>query len=156
MTVIELADLDATRRFAEATARNVSVPMTIALNGTLGAGKTQWARFFCEALGVVPMLVTSPTYILVNLYRGRLNEIYHLDYYRLTHEAQVWDLGVDELQVRPVVLIVEWADKFPQTLAEDRIDVHLEQVGATARTASLKATGMNSSRILERVVASGF
>lgn len=150
---MELANLDATRRLAEAIARNVSLPMTIALSGTLGAGKTQWVRFFCESLGVPPDLVTSPTYVLVQFYRGAEFGIYHLDYYRLENEAQAWDLGIDEWQAQPVVLLVEWADKFPQTLAEDRIVLELDQTCGGSRRASLTATGPISEGVLQRALS---
>lgn len=124
-----LPGLLATRRLAAQIALGLQTvlgrsPFTIALSGPLGSGKTQWIRYLCEELGVPPESVTSPTYVLLQRYRAGGSEIYHLDYYRLQQATQVWDLGVDELQEQPVLILVEWADQFPETLAADHL--HLE------------------------------
>lgn len=121
----QLRDLIATQSFAEDLARAISSPITIALNGTLGAGKTQMARYFCEAMGVPADAVTSPTYVLLQRYRGQRFEIYHFDFYRLENALQVWDLGFDELQESQAILLVEWADKFPECLPSNRLEVLL-------------------------------
>lgn len=146
-----LADLSATERLAQQVAQHTSVPQTIALNGTLGAGKTQWIRFFCGAMGVSAQAVTSPTYVLQQRYRGASVEIHHFDYYRLEKSAQVWDLGMDELQESPVVILVEWADKFPETLPEDRLEIDLSSLGSEARQARLTATGPRSADLLVKI-----
>jgi len=123
-------------------------PMTIAVSGTLGSGKTQWIRYLCEQLGVSPELVTSPTYVLLQRYRGRATEIYHFDYYRLHSAAQVWDLGIDELQEQPVLILVEWADKFPETLPADHIQLQLTHTDQQHRLAQLTSTGPQSVDVL--------
>lgn len=150
---IPLPDLEATRRLAFCLASGLkpllgSVPMTIALSGTLGSGKTQWIRYLCEQLGVSPELVTSPTYVLLQRYRGQATEIYHFDYYRLQSAAQVWDLGIDELQEQPVLVLVEWADKFPETLPADHIQLRLTHTDQQHRVAHLTATGPRSREVL--------
>ncbi len=121
----QLRDLNATQSFAADLARAINSPITIALNGTLGAGKTQMARYFCEAMGVPADAVTSPTYVLLQRYRGQRFEIYHFDFYRLENSLQVWDLGFDELQESQAILLVEWADKFPECLPSKRLEVLL-------------------------------
>jgi|694.fasta_scaffold00298_5 tRNA threonylcarbamoyladenosine biosynthesis protein TsaE len=148
---ILLADLSATERLAQQVAQHTSAPQTIALSGTLGAGKTQWIRFFCEALGVSAQVVTSPTYVLQQRYRGATLELHHFDYYRLEKSAQVWDLGMDELQESPVVILVEWADKFPETLPEDRLEIDLSSLDSEARQARLTATGPRSADLLVKI-----
>jgi tRNA threonylcarbamoyladenosine biosynthesis protein TsaE len=144
-----LPDLQSTRNLAWRLANKIRVPQTIALSGTLGAGKTQWTRDFCQALGVAPESITSPTYVLLQRYRGTEFEIYHFDFYRLESEQQVWDLGFDELQESPVVIVVEWADKFPQTLPQDRLGLHLNVNADGSRLASLQSTGRTTSAWLE-------
>lgn len=143
-----LSDLEETRKLASLIAGCVLPPMVIALSGTLGAGKTQWTRFFCEAMGVSHDVVTSPTYVLLQLYRGRQYEIYHLDFYRLEDESQVWDLGFDEIQESPVIIVVEWAEKFASTLPSDRLDMHLDIKENGQRVANLTANGTRSSLLL--------
>jgi tRNA threonylcarbamoyladenosine biosynthesis protein TsaE len=150
--IIHLAGLEATRALAQQLAGLVTAPQLIALKGTLGAGKTQWARFFCQAVGVSPELVTSPTYVLVQRYRGTRYELYHLDFYRLQNEQQVWDLGFDELQEIPAVILVEWADKYPQTLPADRLEIQLLANSDGSRDAILTATGTRSQSLLTQVI----
>lgn len=145
-----LEDLSATRRFAERIAANIRVPVTIALSGPLGAGKTQWCRDFCVACGVAAETITSPTYILLQLYRGQTHDIYHFDFYRLENEEQVWDLGFDEIREQPAVILVEWADKFPETLPADYLAVQFILSGQEQhRQVELKATGPLSRALIE-------
>jgi tRNA threonylcarbamoyladenosine biosynthesis protein TsaE len=153
---ILLPDLNATRQLALKLAGGLvpllgRVPMTVALSGTLGSGKTQWIRYLCEQLGVLPELVTSPTYVLLQRYRGQATEIYHFDYYRLQSAAQVWDLGIDELQEQPVLVLVEWADKFPETLPADHIQIRLTHTDQQHRVAHLTATGPRSREVLRHL-----
>lgn len=117
--------------------------MTVALMGTLGAGKTQLIRYLAEQLGVPPEEVTSPTYVLMQRYVGKVI-LYHFDFYRLETDAQVWDLGIDELYEQPVINLIEWADKFPQCLPEDHLSIHIEQAEAGKRRAIICGTGPRS------------
>jgi tRNA threonylcarbamoyladenosine biosynthesis protein TsaE len=148
-----LASLADTDRLAERIALHVDVPMTIALSGALGAGKTQFVRSLAQHLGVASDLVTSPTYVLVQRYRGKLT-IYHLDFYRLQSVDQVWDLGIDEWLVEPALTLIEWADKFPQVLPEDTLRCDLAVQPDGARIASLAATGPRSAALLQQVASS--
>lgn len=161
---IELSDIDATESFARKLADAIDRPITIALNGTLGAGKTQLARFLCGALGVQSESVTSPTYVLLQRYRGQRFEIYHFDFYRLENSHQVWDLGFDELQESGAILLVEWAEKFAETLPADHLAVHLSVPNLEAsvderpnrRDVEVSSTGSNSAKIVKRLGEFGF
>lgn len=152
---IELTGLEGTQRLASGLASSIELPSVIALSGTLGAGKTQLVRFAAESLGVPPEEVTSPTYVLLQRYRGRRDcPIYHLDFYRLKSSAEVWDLGFDELVESPALIFVEWAEKFPECLPSDRLQVHLaprDTPAGDSRTAHLKSFGLRSQRLLERL-----
>ena len=97
---------------AAAAAQPASV---IALVGGLGAGKTHWAKGFVAALGC-PAAVTSPTFSLVHEYRGGSLPVFHFDFYRLNHAAELVALGWDEYLDEEGVTLVEWADKFPELL----------------------------------------
>lgn len=138
---VELPNLASTDEFAARLAKNIRVPQTVALSGTLGAGKTRWTRSFCHALGVSVEAITSPTYVLLHRYHGYELEIYHFDFYRLENEQQVWDLGLDELQESPVLIIIEWAEKFPGVLPIDRLDMQLSVSVDGGRQAELQPTG---------------
>jgi tRNA threonylcarbamoyladenosine biosynthesis protein TsaE len=145
---IELTTLKSTERFAVSLAELAISPMTIALNGTLGSGKTQWTRFFCQALGVAPALVTSPSYVLLQIYHGR-EKIYHFDFYRLESEAAVWDLGIDELYEQNCWVIIEWANKFPQCLPADYLEIMFEHGQAELRQAHLHPQGPNAVQLAQ-------
>ncbi|MEM8735166.1 MAG: tRNA (adenosine(37)-N6)-threonylcarbamoyltransferase complex ATPase subunit type 1 TsaE [Planctomycetota bacterium] len=146
----ELCDLNATADFAERLANQIPIPFTITLNGTLGAGKTQFVRFFAQQLGVPAEDVTSPTYVLLQRYVGR-QKIYHFDFYRLDSSDQVWDLGIDEIFVEPAIVIVEWASKFPECLPEDYLELLLTTADGDSkghRTLVATARGRTASETL--------
>ena len=82
----------------------------ILLHGDLGAGKTAFVRGLAEGLGVDPVSVTSPTFTIVQEYRGRLR-LQHADLYRLT-AIEVDDLGLDDLVNAESVLAVEWGERW--------------------------------------------
>lgn len=81
----------------------------IALTGNLGAGKTTLIQGIAAGLGVKDY-VTSPTFILINEYQGRI-PFYHLDLYRLDNLDQVADLGIEEYFQKGGVCVIEWAEK---------------------------------------------
>ena len=106
---------------------------TVALIGDLGAGKTLLARGIARGLGVEDEReVSSPTFVLVNEYRGRI-PVHHVDLYRLRDSFEVEDIGWEEFISGPGVTLVEWAEKVPDLLPEDRIEVYLHWVGPADR-----------------------
>jgi tRNA threonylcarbamoyladenosine biosynthesis protein TsaE len=82
----------------------------VLLHGDLGAGKTAFVRGLATGLGAPPGDVSSPTFTLVQEYRGRLT-LYHVDLYRL-QPVEVGDLGLDELSEGNAVVAVEWAERW--------------------------------------------
>lgn len=147
---VSLNHLEATRKLAEAVATCAGDQLTIALTGALGAGKTQWARYYAECLGVPKQQVTSPTYVLLQRYSGH-RTIYHFDWYRLESTAQVWDLGIDELYEQPINVLIEWADKFPECLPPDCLTIHFVPMDDGGRSASVLAKGERSRAVLEKL-----
>lgn len=101
--------------------------MILALVGDLGAGKTALVRGFAEGLGC-PGRVQSPTFTLVWPHEGGRLPMFHADWYRLGSEAEAAALGLVELASEGV-LAVEWADRFPALLPDDRLDVALADAG---------------------------
>jgi len=87
----------------------------IALLGDLGAGKTTLTQGIVRALGY-EQEVTSPTFSLVQEYRGGRLEIFHFDFYRVEEEHELLDLGWDDYLERGGVVIVEWPSLFPELL----------------------------------------
>ena len=105
----------------------------VALVGGLGAGKTVLAKGIALGLGVEDEgEVTSPSFVLVNEYRGRV-PVYHVDLYRLESPAEVEGIGWDDFIAGPGVVLVEWADRAENHLPPERIEIHLEWAGEEKR-----------------------
>ena len=107
----------------------------IALYGNLGSGKTHLIKGIVAGLGAEDAAneVTSPTFVLVNEYAGRL-EVYHMDAYRLDSIAQFEQIGFDDYCHPGSVVLIEWADKIEQALAGiNYIKIELAHLGPTAR-----------------------
>lgn len=114
----------------------ITSPQVLLLYGELGAGKTAFVRGLAEGLGADPDEVSSPTFTLVQEYRGRLT-LYHVDLYRLS-SREADDLGLDELAGEGVVAI-EWADRLARPLA-GAVAVRIADRGGDERKISLSMT----------------
>lgn len=144
--VFQLPSLADMEQFAAAMAGVLQPPITLAVDGPLGAGKTQFVRFLAKWMGVDEANVTSPTYVLMQSYRGT-HRIHHFDFYRLDSAAQVWDLGIDELYEQPCVVVIEWAEKYPECLPADFLQVRITPENET-RSAEVRAYGPRSQQQL--------
>jgi tRNA threonylcarbamoyladenosine biosynthesis protein TsaE len=105
-------------------ARTLSPGSVLLLVGDLGAGKTAFVRGLAEGLGVATEEVSSPTFTLMQEYRGGRVPLIHVDLYRLNDPREIDDLGLEELGLDSV-LAIEWAEKLPRPFAgavEVRID----------------------------------
>ncbi len=80
------------------------------LHGDLGAGKTAFVRGLARGLGAAADDVSSPTFTLIQEYRGRVR-LYHVDLYRL-QPIEVGDLGLEELTLGDAIVAVEWAERW--------------------------------------------
>ena len=91
----------------------------LALVGELGAGKTRFVQGLASGLGVPDdVFVRSPSFILINEYRGGRMPLYHFDFYRLERSDELGDLGIEEYLDGIGVSVIEWADRFPGALPE--------------------------------------
>ena len=105
----------------------------IALYGDLGAGKTQFVRGLLIGLGGNPRSVSSPTYVLLNVYESGRLPLYHLDAYRIHGPADFEAIGFSELLDQNGIVVVEWAERIPALLPPKRIDVVIESLSHTRR-----------------------
>ena len=85
----------------------------VLLFGDLGAGKTAFVKGLAAGLGLAPEQVSSPTFTLMQEYRGDPLTLFHVDLYRLNDRREIDDLGLDEIAADGV-LAIEWADKLPR------------------------------------------
>ena len=105
----------------------------IALHGDLGAGKTQFVRGLVGGLGGDVRSVSSPTYVLLNVYKtGRL-PVYHLDAYRVAGADDFESIGFPELLEQGGVVVVEWAGRIADLLPANHIAIEIEPLGKRDR-----------------------
>jgi len=125
-----------TARAGERLAATLGPADVVALTGELGAGKTCFVQGLTRGLGVRTR-ATSPTFVLVNEYRGRV-PVHHVDAYRTLRAAELVDLGLLELFDGDGVTVVEWADRAAALLPERAIHVHIDGVGDEPRTITIR------------------
>lgn len=112
-------------------------PGVILLIGDLGAGKTTLAKGIASAVGAAREEdVSSPTFPLIHEY-GEPPLVYHVDLYRLDTIEEVATLGLDEILARPALILLEWAERFPQILPVPRREVRIEECGENERRISV-------------------
>lgn len=120
----------------------------IALSGELGSGKTWFTKGLALGLGVSPdMVVTSPSFALMNEYDGRF-QLYHMDGYRLEKVSDFLDAGLEEYFHGEGVVAMEWADRWPEILPEWRILVHLKVLDETSRDITMSGDHPRAREIL--------
>ncbi len=144
---------DAARRLGaaiEAVAETRTIGCVVGLTGPLGAGKTEWVRGLAEGLGIDTRLVTSPTFVIASEYSGA-RPLAHVDFYRLSSEAELEATGFVDLLDPGRVVAIEWSDRFPGALPGDRIEVRIARDAdepGNAREVETAALGPIAERVL--------
>lgn len=103
----------------------------VACMGELGAGKTCFIQGLVRGLGVTEP-ATSPTFVLINHYAGRL-PVYHLDAYRTESLTEILDLGVEEMLSGDGITVIEWGEKLLPLLPPRTIVVRISGLGDEPR-----------------------
>ncbi len=116
---------DAGKELAEAILEDASLPSFVALYGDLGVGKTAFVRGFC-AEAAPTSAVRSPTFALVNEYRGKKRPVFHFDMYRIGDEDELYAMGFYDYPDRGICLI-EWSENIPYALPEDYFRVTISK-----------------------------
>ena len=119
-----LPDVTATASLASALARLVVKGDVILLEGDLGVGKTAFAKHFINTLLDEPEEVPSPTFTLVQTFQTPDFSIWHFDLYRLQHEEEVYELGIEDAFAEGVSLI-EWPGLAEAMLPENILTITL-------------------------------
>ena len=138
----------ATSAAGEALATCLRAGDMVGLVGDLGAGKTLFTQAVGRGLGLPEEVrVTSPTFTLINEYRGGRLTIYHADLYRLEREQELDDIGLDELCRRgDGVVLVEWSDRLP-ALPRDHLLLSISVASAESRMVTLAPGGKRSAEL---------
>lgn len=143
-----------TERLAGALAALLGPDDVVCLYGELGSGKTRFAKGLVAGLGGRAREVTSPTFVLLQMYDARL-PVCHFDAYRLRSAQELIDIGSDEMLCRGGVSVIEWSDRVRQALPEVRVEVHLSAVGETERRARFVGRGDHPAACVGELVRRG-
>lgn len=123
----------------------------LALRGTLGGGKTCLTRGVVASLAPQSAhLVASPTYAIMNSYPGS-TPVYHFDFYRLTCEDEVAELGFEEFFYGDGVCIVEWSERLVDLLPTDVLTLLFEYAGDDRRMITITSSGQKTDKVLKQL-----
>lgn len=126
----------------------------VALVGDLGSGKTHLVKGMAEGLGAADAReVTSPTFVLCREYLGGRLPFHHYDAYRLRGAPDMEAIGSDEVLGGDGASAIEWADRVPEALPSDHLEVRLCVAGERARRLDFTAHGPRAARLLGAVEA---
>ena len=131
MTVVESHSPEETQAVGERLGRSLGPGTVVACIGELGAGKTCFLQGLLRGLGVTAA-VTSPTFVLVNTYRGRC-PVYHVDAYRTGSLTELVEIGIEEMMHGDGITVIEWADKLLPLLPPDAVRVSITGLGEEPR-----------------------
>jgi tRNA threonylcarbamoyladenosine biosynthesis protein TsaE len=145
-------DESATAALGSALAKVLPPGTTVALSGTLGAGKTRLVQAIAEASGVDRRDVVSPTFVLIQEYRGR-RPIYHIDAYRIRDDDEFLQLGPDEYFEGPGLVLIEWADRVEAHMPEDRVEINITVTGPQSRRFEIAAMGQRYAEVMDHLAS---
>jgi tRNA threonylcarbamoyladenosine biosynthesis protein TsaE len=122
----------------------------VGLAGELGSGKTWFSKGLALGLGVnADMVVTSPSFTLVNEYEGKC-PFFHMDLYRLDSLSDVQSIGLEEYLNDDSIVAIEWADRWPEILPEGTVTVKLVIIDDHQREISISGQHPRALEIIRR------
>ena len=130
--MVRSSSSDETRRIGVEIGKTIPVPGVVLLRGALGMGKTTLTRGIAEGLGLTDTnRVCSPSFTLVNIYRGRC-PIYHVDLYRLSGARDLYSIGIDDFIGKDGVTIVEWSERLTERFP-GAVEIEITDAGGDSR-----------------------
>jgi tRNA threonylcarbamoyladenosine biosynthesis protein TsaE len=138
---------DQTRGLGGQLGASLQIGDVICLQGDLGAGKTTFVQGIAHGWGSVDS-VTSPTFILVNVYR-RLDggQLFHMDAYRLDSTPEAEELDLDSMLTQGA-LIIEWPERMKEIIPAERLWTNFEHAGEEERVLTFEARGRRYDDLL--------
>lgn len=143
-TARDLADTD---RLGTALAEAIPDGTTVALCGTLGAGKTRLVEAIASACGVPREEVVSPTFVLCQQYHAR-RTLYHLDAYRIVDDDEFLQLGVEEYFDAEAIVLIEWADRVARCLPPAHLRIEIQLAADDQREFVVSAIGSELNHVV--------
>ncbi|HOQ01637.1 MAG TPA: tRNA (adenosine(37)-N6)-threonylcarbamoyltransferase complex ATPase subunit type 1 TsaE [Acetivibrio clariflavus] len=124
----------------------------VLLSGDLGTGKTAFTKGIALALGVEDY-ITSPTFTIVNEYRGNI-PLYHFDVYRIADPDEMYDIGFEEYLYGDGVVVIEWAELIRDILPDEFVLVKIEknpELGLNSREIEIDFIGKKYEGYIDRL-----
>lgn len=117
-------NIDETRAWAKQFAKTLVAPVTVALHGDLGVGKSEIARTIIQTLRGENTVVPSPTFTIVQSYDG----ISHFDLYRISDASELVEIGLD-YAIQNDITLIEWPDIAANILPKNTIHLYITEYG---------------------------
>ena len=114
------SSIEETILFGKQFAERLQPSSVVCLQGDLGAGKTHFVKGIASFFGIDPVEVSSPTFTLINEYRGSI-PIYHFDCYRINNEQEAQEIGTEDYLYGDGISVVEWPQKIGNLLPTDSV-----------------------------------
>ncbi len=123
----------------------------LALSGELGSGKTWFTKGIALGLNIPADLVTSPSFTLVNEYQGKFI-LFHIDAYRLKDKSDFLSAGLDEYFFKDGIVIMEWADRWPEILPNNSLVINFGIIDERTREISIIGRHKRGIEIIENLL----
>ena len=139
--------------FGQRLAKYLKPGDIVCLFGDLGSGKTTLVKGLVKGLKVNPAQVNSPTFVLMNIYEGKI-PVYHFDLYRFeeaNNAAELFNIGYDEFLYGDGISVVEWAERMGDQTPQEYIAVHLSHKSEHERLIKFSSKGKKLSERLEKM-----
>jgi len=141
--LIHSSSSEETHRIGIEIGKTLSIPGVVLLRGALGMGKTTLTRGIAEGLGLADSdRVCSPSFTLVNIYRGRC-PIYHVDLYRLSGARDLYSTGIDDFIGKDGVTIVEWSERLTEFFP-GAVEIEITDAGGDSRIMKITEEKMST------------
>ena len=148
---IETGETEQTIEFGRLIGSLLKAGDVVALIGQLGAGKTHFTKGIAEGQGVGDRnVVTSPSYVIVKQYKGRL-PIYHFDAYRLKSADEMYEIDCVGFFWGNGISIIEWADKVIECLPDEFVKITIKVLGKTLRGINVSYNGERYRNFMDEI-----
>lgn len=115
---VKINNLKETKKYAKLFFKTLSGGEIICLDGDLGAGKTTFTKYLAHYMGIKTP-ITSPTFTLIQEYKGKKLNLVHCDMYRIEDENELIEMGLEDILYnhnQNTIIIIEWPEKIPNIL----------------------------------------